>query len=159
MESNKMTLLKQRPQAKYTCIKRTVFLLLLLFCFTSSFAQSGESSKITGTYFTENNKAKVAITQSGNKYIGTLIWTNIPNALDKNNPDKNQHQNKLVGKVILKDVEYSGDNEWKKGKIYDPESGKTYNCTITLDNKGNLKVRGFVGFSLLGRTTVWTKTK
>lgn len=159
MPNIKMTFPAHGSHVQYSYVKRTVFILLLLFSLNNSFAQNSESSKILGTYFTENNKAKVSITQNGNKYIGTLIWTNIPDAVDKNNPDKNLRQTKLVGKVILKDLEYDGDNQWKKGKIYDPESGKTYSCTVTLDKKGNLKVRGFVGVSLLGRTTVWTKTR
>jgi hypothetical protein len=45
---------------------------------------------------------------------------------------------------------------WSQGKIYDPKNGKTYSCKMTLEGN-ELKVRGYVGFSLLGRTTVWTR--
>jgi uncharacterized protein (DUF2147 family) len=39
------------------------------------------------------------------------------------------------------------------GKILDPENGKTYKCSLTLEEGGQkLKVRGLIGFSLLGRT-------
>jgi uncharacterized protein (DUF2147 family) len=62
----------------------------------------------------------------------------------------------ILGLPILRDFKYKGANEWEGGKIYDPKNGKTYSCKMTL--QGNtLKVRGFVGISLLGRTTIGTK--
>jgi uncharacterized protein (DUF2147 family) len=53
---------------------------------------------------------------------------------------------------------YDEDNVWNDGKIYDPKTGKTYSCKMTLSgNKKSLDVRGFIGFSLIGRTSVWTR--
>ena len=45
------------------------------------------------------------------------------------------------------------------GKIYDPKTGKTYSCKITLQGSDKLNVRGFVGFSMLGRNEIWTRIK
>jgi uncharacterized protein (DUF2147 family) len=61
-----------------------------------------------------------------------------------------------VGLVILRDFKFDED-EWEGGKIYDPESGKTYSCILSIQDKGTLKVRGYVGISLLGRTEIWKK--
>ena len=52
---------------------------------------------------------------------------------------------------------YDGPGEWKGGDIYDPESGKTYSSYMFLKDKNTLKVRGYVGISLFGRTEVWTR--
>ena len=52
---------------------------------------------------------------------------------------------------------HDGDNVWKGGTIYDPEEGKTYRCKMTLTDVDILRVRGFIGISLLGRTTVWKR--
>ena len=49
------------------------------------------------------------------------------------------------------------DGEYVNGKIYDPESGKTYNCKMWLDDS-QLKVRGYWGVSLLGRTETFVRT-
>ena len=137
------------------------FLILILFSFTAStgFGQTAEADKILGTYSTEGNKGKVTIRKAGNTYNGTLIWTNVPDATDKNNPDKAKRSNKLAGTEIVKDFTYSGNNVWKKGTVYDPESGKTYSGKITLNKDGSLGMRGFVGISAFGRTTVWTREK
>jgi uncharacterized protein (DUF2147 family) len=48
------------------------------------------------------------------------------------------------------------DGEWEGGKIYDPKSGKTYSCVMRF--KGSvLQIKGYIGITLIGRTTVWTK--
>jgi uncharacterized protein (DUF2147 family) len=52
---------------------------------------------------------------------------------------------------------YDGKNHWGGGRIYDPETGKTYRCKLTLDSDHKLEVRGYIGISLLGRTMVWTR--
>jgi uncharacterized protein (DUF2147 family) len=62
-----------------------------------------------------------------------------------------------VGTVILKDFKYSGKT-WEDGTIYDPKNGKTYSCIIKAKGLNNLDIRGYIGISLLGRTTNWTRT-
>lgn len=144
---------------KLKVMKKMLAAFLMLFLVTSVFAQSNDAEKIIGTYMTDGNEGKVLIAKKNNKFYGTLVWTNIPDALDKNNPDEGQRKNKLAGQVVLKDLEYTGKNVWENGTIYDPNSGKTYKCKVTIDAKGNLKVRGFIGISLAGKTTIWTKVK
>lgn len=139
--------------------KAKLFAVFMLFITTSVFAQTTDADKIIGSYMTEENKGKVTITKKDNKYYGTLVWTNVPDALDKNNPDEKQRKNKIAGKVILKDFVHTSNSTWEKGTVYDPESGKTYSGKITLEKNGNLNMRGFVGVSMFGRTTVWKRAK
>lgn len=134
---------------------KRLFIALLLVLSTTSALLAQEGNRILGSYITEKGNAKVSITQQNNLYIGTLIWTQTQGATDKNNPDTNERHKPLVGKRILTGFEYTGKNTWEHGKIYDPESGKTYSCKITRQKDGSLRVRGFVGVSLLGRTTIW----
>jgi uncharacterized protein (DUF2147 family) len=46
---------------------------------------------------------------------------------------------------------------WKGGTIYDPDNGKLYKCKMTLTEPKRLEVRGYIGFSFIGRTVVWTR--
>ncbi|MCE7031626.1 DUF2147 domain-containing protein [Lysobacter sp. GX 14042] len=63
----------------------------------------------------------------------------------------------IEGMQIIWDVTQKGDS-WTGGKILDPASGKTYSVKMqTTDNGNKLEVRGFMGFSLLGRTQVWER--
>ncbi len=139
-------------------MKKITITLVSLFAIVLTVVAQ-EADKLIGTYATEGNKAKVSITKQGNKYIGTIIWSVTPGIKDKKNPDTALREKPLVGKVILKDFVHAGKEVWDKGTIYDPESGKTYSCKITRQSNGNLKVRGFIGISLLGRTSEWTRLK
>ncbi|MFN8117330.1 MAG: DUF2147 domain-containing protein [Bacteroidia bacterium] len=136
---------------------RNIITIVLLSFSISFFAQSGDA--LIGTYMTDKNEGMVEITKKGAKYYGTLTWTKTPGKLDSNNPDPKQQTDKLAGKEILKDFDFDGKDLWHNGTIYDPKNGKTYSCKITRDEKGNLNVRGYIGVSMLGRTTFWVKVK
>jgi len=63
----------------------------------------------------------------------------------------------LVGLRILWDLKQDG-TQWSGGKVLDPENGKIYNCSISVEDGGKkLRVRGFIGFSILGRTQYWLR--
>jgi uncharacterized protein (DUF2147 family) len=63
----------------------------------------------------------------------------------------------LIGLHILWDLRKDGD-AWSGGRILDPDNGKVYKCHIAMEQDGKkLKVRGFIGLSLLGRTQYWLR--
>jgi len=65
----------------------------------------------------------------------------------------------LIGMVIVKDMKQDGD-EYSGGTIMDSKKGKTYKCKMeVIDGGNNLKVRGFIGVSLMGRTQTWNRVK
>lgn len=68
------------------------------------------------------------------------------------------HNKPVIGLKIMWDMTKESDNKWENGKIMDPKKGKTYKCKLTLTDEGKkLQVRGFIGFSLLGRTQTWER--
>jgi uncharacterized protein (DUF2147 family) len=79
-----------------------------------------------------------------------------PARYDDLNPDPSLRQRPLLGLAIVTNLVSSGSNEWK-GQIYDPNTGKTYKCTITLVDANTLKLRGYIGLPLLGKTRMWTR--
>ena len=64
----------------------------------------------------------------------------------------------ILGMNILTGLVEDG-NEWSGGKILDPKNGKEYKCYIKLLDQNTLKLRGYIGFSLLGRTAIWKRAK
>lgn len=64
----------------------------------------------------------------------------------------------IDGLIIIKGLTKDGD-EYTDGDILDPNKGKLYSCTIKLDGKDKLDVRGYMGISLLGRSQTWTRVK
>jgi uncharacterized protein (DUF2147 family) len=65
----------------------------------------------------------------------------------------------IVGMTIMWGLKKSGD-EFTGGQVLDPETGKTYRCKLrVIDNGGKLELRGFIGFSLIGRTQTWVRER
>jgi len=65
----------------------------------------------------------------------------------------------MIGLIIVKGLTVDG-GEYTGGTIMDPNNGKVYKCKMEVVEGGNtMKVRGFLGISLLGRTQIWHKVK
>jgi uncharacterized protein (DUF2147 family) len=147
-----------------TSLKNFLFLIvLLLFASSSSFAQS-KADGVVGTWYSEGKESKIEIYQKGDNYFGKVAWVSRKNAdgtpvQDVNNPDEKLRSRPIAGIIIMRDFKHAGKNVWEDGKIYDPKNGKTYSCKMTLINKNQLDVRGYVGISLIGRTTTWTRAE
>jgi uncharacterized protein (DUF2147 family) len=70
----------------------------------------------------------------------------------------NRKGQKILGMNILDGLEKDG-NEWSGGTILDPRNGNVYKCCILLENPNKLKIRGYIGISLFGKTAYWERTK
>ncbi|EIM78400.1 hypothetical protein A3SI_03990 [Nitritalea halalkaliphila LW7] len=106
------------------------------------------------------------IDQIEDKFYGRIVWLKEPNdpntgkpKVDQNNPDESMRNVPLRGYRMLKDFVYNGKGEWTEGTIYDPESGNTYNCVITMKDDNTLDIRGYVGVKTFGRTDTWKRLK
>ena len=67
------------------------------------------------------------------------------------------HNKPIEGMVIAWGLRHEGD-AWDDGKIMDPKNGKVYSAKMTpVDGGKKLEVRGYMGFSLLGRTQTWVR--
>jgi len=74
--------------------------------------------------------------------------------IDEHNPDRNKRQDKLCGHQMMGGFHpsKSAGTTWDGGWIYDPDSGSTYDGKITIVDQNTVRLRGFIGISLLGRT-------
>ena len=133
-----------------------------LICFAAH--SQNKADDIIGIWLTGGKEpAKIQVYKSGEKFYGKIIWLKNPTKngkqrVDANNPDKAKRSNPIIGLLMLTGFKFDGDDEWKSGDIYDPESGKTYSSYMYLKDKNTIKVRGYVGISLFGRTETWTRT-
>lgn len=123
----------------------------------ASYAQDA----IERTWYNHEKTGKVKIFKATDgKYYGKLVWLKVAEEngkprVDKNNPDAAHRNDPLMGMQLLKGFTKDDDRHFSGGTIYDPKNGKTYSCKITR-NGNTLDVRGYVGISLIGRTTTWT---
>lgn len=151
------------------------FLFLLISFFNLTHAQTIKN-KVIGDWLTSNKDGIVTMYygkekgQDPNKIYGKLTWIDEPNnedgtpKKDKENPEEELRNRTILGLTIIKDLEWVGDEDewlWEDGSAYDPETGNTYSFKAFIDpsNPDVLNCRGYLGFSLLGRTEVWTRKK
>jgi uncharacterized protein (DUF2147 family) len=145
----------------------------LLVALTALFATAvlaDGADAVVGMWLTKDGKARVEIVKYGETYAGKIVWLKEPQypaddakgmggqtKVDRENPDPALRTQPIIGLPLVQGFKYAGDNVWSDGSIYDPESGKTYSCKMTLMMDGTLRVRGYVGISLFGRTEIWTR--
>ncbi|UTF58815.1 DUF2147 domain-containing protein [Gilvimarinus sp. DA14] len=64
----------------------------------------------------------------------------------------------LEGLTFMWGLSQQAPSEWAEGKILDPKSGKVYKAKASLsEDQATLTVRGFIGFSLFGRSQTWRR--
>lgn len=137
--------------------KASLLPILFFFLFTGAKAQC-DASDLVGKWWTPDGKSKVEIYKKDGKYYGDIVWMKNPRTedgelkRDKNNPDPDKRDRTIRGLTIFKDMECTEENMLEDGTLYDPESGKEYSGWMTLKDENTLKVRGYIGVSMLGRT-------
>jgi len=141
-------------------------LIALLLAVVPAIGQKYAADLILGKWLNEDKDAHVEITKDAGIYFGKIIWLKEPidtltgkPKLDDENSDEALQSRPVLGLVILKDFIFDGDEEWEDGTIYDPKNGKTYDCYMEIDEEGILKIRGYIGFSWIGRSTYWTRVQ
>lgn len=143
---------------------RKLLLLSSLFLFWIS-ATAQDESRVLGTWLTQYGDSKVTIKKDADgKFYGEISWLKEPNKngkpkVDDKNPDVKLQSRPIMGLKLLEGFVFSkDDNEWVDGKIYDPKEGKTYKCLMWFEEELNkLHVKGYIGFSLIGKQVIWTK--
>ena len=146
---------------------KRIFLCATLIMFlisTGLYAAENNADAILGEWYTDGDESVVEVYKCEDAYCGKIVWLKEPltpegeKKTDQNNPDESLRDREIIGLNIVEGFKYDGDGGWEDAKIYDPNKGKTYSCKAEI--KGDkLKIRGFIGISVFGETTVWRKKK
>lgn len=138
-------------------------MIFKIILFTYMLVNSYQINQIEGVWITQDDetgkkKSEVLLYKNEGKLYGKIL--NLLLEEDKGKlcvNCKGENKNLAIeGMVIVEGLELNGKT-WEEGTILDPKSGKTYSCYITFENDNILKVRGYIGFSLLGRTQKWIR--
>jgi uncharacterized protein (DUF2147 family) len=140
---------------------RQILLVLTVLFFSGSF---GQKHGITGKWKTIDDETGKAISivevfESHGKIYGKIIELLNPKDRDKTctNCDGSDKNKPILGLIVVKGLAKNGEDY--NGQILDPKHGKIYKCVVSLEDKDKLKVRGYVGISLFGRTQYWMRMK
>lgn len=139
--------------------KLILSIITLVFSLSIACAQD-----VVGRWKLEDGTAIVEVYKSGNAFNGKIVWLQEPNgtdgkpARDENNPDAALRSREIMGLNMLSGLVKNGE-EYSGGKIYDPNNGKTYNCSMRVEGD-ILKVRGSLDKKgRIGRTMDWFRCK
>lgn len=142
--------------------KKLLIFAILVFAASTAFAQNNIFGKWKSVDDeTGEEKSIVEIFKKNGKAYGKIIkilgaeHQNV--TCDKCDDDDPRKDKKVIGMEIIKALEWD-DDEWDGGTILDPEDGKVYKCKMWVKN-GNLILRGYIGFSLIGRSQTWLPYK
>ena len=136
--------------------RKSLLLLIFVFLFFSVKAQD-----VLGKWYsidpdTGLNESIIELYEDDGRIYGKIV-----SLLKKEDQGKTckectgkDNNQPLQGLTIVRGLIKDGD-EWSDGKILDPKNGKLYKCTISLVEKNKLKLRGYIGFSLIGRDEYW----
>ena len=147
---------------------KKILLATLSICLVlviSSFAVKQDNpDAIVGSWKNGEGTGIIQIYKNGDKYQGKITWLKEPNdpktgkpKTDISHPEEKNHSRPVLGLVNMWGFKYTDKNEWTGGKIYDPKNGKTYSCKVAMESNNVIKVRGYIGVSLIGRTDTWTR--
>ncbi len=145
--------------------------ILMAFLLWSPLAHGARGDGIIGFWSTQNRNTRFQIYKCGSLYCGKISYMREPDhsannreglagqpKRDVHNPDPLLRDRTLLGLPLLERFRYEGHNLWDGGTIYDPDDGHKYSCKIWLDGKRYLKLRGYMGISLFGRTETWVSS-
>ena len=133
--------------------------LLLAICITTIEAQTIVGQWETYDDKTNEKKAVIQIYKEQNLYYGKIIekFTG-PQDATCEKCEGSKKDAPIIGLVIIENIQKE-DDSFEGGTILDPESGDVYKCYLKLVNDNKLKVRGYLGVSLFGRTQYWLRKK
>ena len=126
-------------------------------------AKADEGSSPVGLWKTED--AQVEIFEADGKLSGKIAALNkeyTSDGIEKtdiSNPDPAKRSRPLIGLVFMTGFTPEGSGRWDHGTVYDPKTGHTYASFLEYNGGNTIKLRGYIGISLIGRTAVWTKVK
>ena len=139
--------------------------LIVLTIVTAMITFTGNAQSVLGKWYsidpdTGKNESIIEVYTKGEKIYGKIVEILKEEDKDKTciectGKDKDQP---IEGLVIIRGLTKDGE-EWTDGKILDPKNGKLYKCYISLEEDNKLKLRGYIGFSLIGRTEYWYRVQ
>ena len=140
-------------------------LLIRLTCLSSILFSTlawAEKTDVEGRWLTQEGDGWIMIQIVGESLEGSVAGSPDPKQreereFDDRNPNPNLRTRRLEGLTIMTGFSYDGDGRWSGGTVYDPNSGKTYKCTVKQLDTDTLKIRGYIGISLFGRSETWTR--
>jgi uncharacterized protein (DUF2147 family) len=139
---------------------------LVLLASTALGAGPGD---VSGEWETDGGDSRLELFECGEQICGKIVWLKVPNYIDpddgpvgntkvdRKNPTPALRNRPILGLQVMTGLTPKGPDRWVGGTCYNPETGKSYHCKMQLVSPRKLELRGYIGFSLFGRTFSLTR--
>jgi uncharacterized protein (DUF2147 family) len=141
-------------------------MILLLIGSAFTILSDKDAEAIVGTWKTGSGNGWIRIYKEGSSFSGKITWlaeAKDPRTgdlkLDLKNKDSKFRDRTIMGIINVREFKYLKPGLWEKGRIYNPEDGADYKCTITMIDPNTIEVHGFEGISVHRKTEIWKRVK
>jgi uncharacterized protein (DUF2147 family) len=113
-----------------------------------------QAQDATGTWLTASGETRVRIAPCGGNVCGTVVWTKNAAQKDEHNPNAALKNRNVVG-INMITMKPDGNRKWS-GSLYNPQDGKTYSGSLSLNDANSLSLSGCVA-GIFCRSQTWTR--
>lgn len=148
-------------------MKTLTLLAIALFVTSTAFAAGSDS--VLGLWKTDGGESQVELFKCGDGICGKVVWLKVPKYIDsadgpvgkikvdRKNPDSALRNRPIIGLRVMNGFVPKGGKRWSNGTCYNPVTGKSYKSKMYLASADKLELRGYIGISFIGRTSVLTR--
>jgi uncharacterized protein (DUF2147 family) len=142
----------------------SVVLLVIMFA-SSSFHSASDGYHLAGVWESDEKNLQIEMFEKDGVFCGRMVYFKCETdeimraSKDIENPDKALTNRNLLGLTLVTELSYQGGNVWDEGKIYDPNSGRTFEARIQLTGSNSAIVRGYWKYRWIGRSMVFYRKK
>jgi uncharacterized protein (DUF2147 family) len=139
--------------------------LVVLLLIISGFHSNPPANRLAGVWESEEKNLHMEMFEESGHFSGRMLWFRCASDSimrtyrDINNPDHKLCTRPLVGLKLVEQLTYKGDDTWGSGKVYDPNSGYTYDAQIQLIGPNTAVVRGYWKFKWFGKSMVFNRLR
>lgn len=123
--------------------------------------------EILGPWLTEKKGAVIDIYRCGSdddqELCGRIAWLRKPYTddgelkRDPENPDPSLRDRPLCGIEVFTGLKRNDKDTWTFGRVYNPKDGRQYRAYLDAKDDGTVRIRGYVGIPLFGKSETWTR--
>jgi uncharacterized protein (DUF2147 family) len=123
--------------------------------------------QVTGPWLTEKKGAVIEIYECGpaqdRELCGRIVWLKKPYTddgelkRDPENPDPALRDRPLCGIEVFTGLKRNDKDTWTFGHVYNPKDGKHYRAYLNAYEDGTVRIRGYIGIPLIGKSETWTR--
>lgn len=135
----------------------------LLVALLGAMPATAQETTLAGVWLHANQRIELEMAPCGDRLCGKLIWFKNPTdvdgrpLVDRHNPDPALRMRPLMGLTVVQGLRRVDARTWEDGKVYNPNDGRSYDLTISIENDRTARVRAYLGVPLLGQTQIWTR--